>query len=41
MLCARGGRLLMMDADGATRVADMERLEARLADITSECSLCV
>ncbi|KAL4854070.1 Dolichyl-phosphate beta-glucosyltransferase [Chlorella vulgaris] len=32
MLCSRGQRLLMMDADGATQVSDMERLEERLAD---------
>ena len=31
MLCARGERLLMMDADGATRVSDLEMLEERLA----------
>ena len=36
MLCARGRRLLMMDADGATRVSDLERLEARLEQISSE-----
>lgn len=32
MLCSRGQRLLMMDADGATQVSDLERLEERLAD---------
>lgn len=26
----------MMDADGATKVSDLERLEAKLADISSE-----
>lgn len=36
MLCARGQRLLMMDADGATKVSDLERLEAKLAEISSE-----
>ena len=36
MLCARGQRLLMMDADGATKVSDLERLEAKLAEIGSE-----
>jgi dolichyl-phosphate beta-glucosyltransferase len=35
MLCARGQRLLMMDADGATKVSDLERLEAKLAEISS------
>lgn len=37
MLCSRGQRLLMMDADGATKVSDLERLEAKLAEISSEC----
>lgn len=36
MLCSRGQRLLMMDADGATKVSDLERLEAKLAEICSE-----
>ncbi|KAL4439689.1 hypothetical protein ABPG75_002690 [Micractinium tetrahymenae] len=36
MLCSRGQRLLMMDADGATKVPDLERLEAKLADISSD-----
>ena len=40
MLCSRGQRLLMMDADGATKVSDLERLEAKLADITSERLRC-
>ena len=31
MLAARGEALLMMDADGATQVRDLERLEAALA----------
>lgn len=35
MLCSRGQRLLMMDADGATKVSDLERLEAKLAEICS------
>lgn len=35
MLCSRGQRLLMMDADGATKVSDLERLEAKLAEISS------
>ena len=29
----RGERLLFMDADGATRVSDLEKLEAALAGI--------
>ena len=33
MLAARGEALLMMDADGATQVRDLERLEAALAGI--------
>ena len=32
---ARGERLLMMDADGATRVADLDRLDAALTDATT------
>ncbi|EFN51845.1 hypothetical protein CHLNCDRAFT_27604 [Chlorella variabilis] len=36
MLCSRGQRLLMMDADGATKVSDLECLEAKLAEISSE-----
>lgn len=40
MLCSRGQRLLMMDADGATKVSDLEKLEARLAQISSECGCC-
>ena len=38
MLCARGQKLLMMDADGATKVSDLERLEVKLAEISSECN---
>lgn len=34
-LCARGQRVLFMDADGATKVSDMERLEARLGEVSS------
>ena len=33
MLAARGEGLLMMDADGATQVRDLERLEAALAGV--------
>jgi hypothetical protein len=36
MLCSRGRRLLMMDADGATKVSDLDRLEAKLEEISSE-----
>jgi dolichyl-phosphate beta-glucosyltransferase len=35
MLIARGQSCLFMDADGATRVSDMELLEAALADVAS------
>lgn len=33
MLVGRGERLLFMDADGATRVSDLEKLEAALKSI--------
>lgn len=33
MLAGRGEALLMMDADGATQVRDLERLEAALAGV--------
>lgn len=33
MQVARGELLLLMDADGATRVSDMEKLEAELARV--------
>ena len=33
MLAGRGEALLMMDADGATQVRDLERLEATLAGV--------
>ncbi len=36
MLVGRGERLLFMDADGATRVSDVEKLEAALASISGE-----
>ena len=35
MLVGRGELLLFMDADGATRVSDLEKLEAALALICS------
>lgn len=34
MLVGQGERLLFMDADGATRVSDVEKLEAALATIS-------
>ena len=33
MLVGRGERLLFMDADGATRVSDLEKLEDALAKL--------
>jgi dolichyl-phosphate beta-glucosyltransferase len=36
MLHARGELLLMVDADGATRFADVERLEKQLASVVSQ-----
>ena len=39
MLVGRGELLLFMDADGATRVSDLEKLEAALHAICSgECA---
>ena len=35
MLAARGSLLLLMDADGATRVADLAKLEADLRKVCS------
>ena len=35
MLCARGENVLFMDADGATRVSEVERLEAKLKELTA------
>ena len=35
MLVGRGELLLFMDADGATRVSDLEKLEAALASLCS------
>ena len=37
----RGELLLFMDADGATRVSDIEKLEAALAAILVPGSLCI
>ncbi len=40
MLVGRGELLLFMDADGATRVSDLEKLEAALAAMCSgQCAL--
>ena len=40
MLVGRGRLLLFMDADGATRVSDLEKLEAALAAIClGKCAL--
>ncbi len=33
MLCSRGANLLLMDADGATRVSEVEKLEAKMKDL--------
>lgn len=32
MLCSRGQLLLMLDADGASRITDLEKLEAQIAN---------
>ena len=37
MLVARGEYCLMMDADGATQFADLERLEAALDKVLAPC----
>jgi hypothetical protein len=31
MLCSRGQLLLMLDADGASRITDLEKLEAQVS----------
>ena len=41
MMVGRGELLLFMDADGATRVSDIEKLEAALAAILVPGSLCI
>jgi dolichyl-phosphate beta-glucosyltransferase len=33
MLCSRGTNLLLMDADGATRVSEVEKLEAKMKEL--------
>ncbi len=38
MLVGRGELLLFMDADGATRVSDVEKLEAGLSQLSSTCA---
>ncbi|KAH7282012.1 hypothetical protein KP509_35G008300 [Ceratopteris richardii] len=38
MLCARGELLLMLDADGATKITDLEKLEIELKDISGRLS---
>ena len=37
VLCARGRLVLMADADGASRFAELERLRAALAECQAEC----
>ena len=39
MMVGRGELLLFMDADGATRVSDIEKLEAALAAVSESGSL--
>lgn len=34
VLCCRGATVLMMDADGATRVSELEKLEGKMKDLT-------
>ena len=36
MACARGEVLLFADADGATRVSDLDKLEAELAKVQKQ-----
>lgn len=33
MLCSRGANLLLMDADGATRVSEVEKLESKMKEL--------
>ena len=37
MLCARGVLLLMTDADGATKIRDLEKLETEVIFIQNKC----
>eukprot|EP00250_Pteridium_aquilinum_P004071 c14309_g1_i1 orf=47-1072(+) len=36
MLCARGDLLLMLDADGATKITDLEKLEIEIKDMAEK-----
>ncbi len=38
MLCSRGQLLLMLDADGATKITDLEKLESqvRVLDVLAQ-----
>lgn len=36
MLCARGDLLLMLDADGATKITDLEKLEIEIKSMTEQ-----
>lgn len=40
MMICRGQLVLMMDADGATRVSDVEKLEAALQKVAVKGALC-
>lgn len=40
MMICRGQLILMMDADGATRVSDVEKLEAALEKVAVKGALC-
>ena len=37
--CARGEAVLFMDADGATRVSDLEKLEAELVKVQRQTAV--
>ena len=39
MLCSRGQLLLMLDADGASRITDLEKLEAQVSYPSWFCSM--
>ena len=39
MACARGEVLLFADADGATRVSDLDKLEAELAKVQKQTTV--
>ncbi|MCO5594147.1 hypothetical protein L7F22_048168 [Adiantum nelumboides] len=38
MLCARGELLLMLDADGATKITDLEKLETEIKEVAEQQS---